>query len=430
MTFRHIVRPATIGDGLVQLDADSLENFSAFFRAHSEHLDICRFVPASGAASRMFADLHKCLKGETNDAAHSLFEHRDKLPFSKLFSGFDIESAEDLARVVCLELRLDKRPKGMIPFHRYEQEKARTAFEEQLFEAADVATTSSIHFTVSPKFLAEAKSLVETAIKANPVLNGIRPEFSGQKPETDTICLGPDGEPVRHPDGSFLRRPGGHGALLSNLEQAGGDVVFVKNIDNIRPARFHSGSSLWKQAMAGLGLRIRELARHWISTGSPASFNELRRFFPSLKADDKAFFQRPLRICGMVRNQGEPGGGPFWVRDKEGYETLQIVESAEVDLSSTEAFCIMKQATHFNPVDLVCFPKDLEGRPFSFIDFADPDTVFISSKNMEGQDVRILEYPGLWNGSMARWLTVFVEVPSETFAPVKTVSDLLRPSHL
>jgi len=381
-----LVRPCTISDGVERI-------------AESEHLELLaladeaaragrlsKFVPASGAASRMFASVFAGAP-ETEDTKRFL-ESREAFPFR--------ESVEELSRA----------PKALIPFHAY-PEGARTAFEEHLFEAAstirDAGGLCLIHFTVSPEHrrafedkLGEIRPRVERGTGARLVV-----EFSEQSPSTDTIALDESGRLFRDADGRILFRPGGHGALLKNLQESGGDIVLVKNIDNVVPDARRGTTILWKRLLSGLLVKVERT--------SPRD--------------------RPIRICGVVRNEGEPGGGPFWTAGPGG-ESRQIVESAQVNLLDPLQAAIWSKATHFNPVDLACSLRDASGRPFDLSRFVDESAVFVAKKTHEGRGLRALERPGLWNGAMAHWETVFVEVPKETFAPVKTILDLLRPEHL
>jgi hypothetical protein len=328
--------------------------------------------------------------GPETGEARKFRESRDALPFRG--------SVEELSRV----------PKALIPFHAY-PEGARTAFEEHLFEAAetirDAGGLCRVHFTVSPEHralfeekLSEARPRVEGATGARFAVS-----FSEQTPSTDTIAGDPDGGPFRTASGALLFRPGGHGALLANLADVareGGDVVLVKNVDNVVPDARRAPTLLWKRLLSGLLVQIER--------SSPR--------------------ERPIRVCGVVRNEGEPGGGPFWV-DGPGGPSLQIVESAQVDTKDAGQAAIWKTATHFNPVDLACSLQDRAGKPHDLARFVDENAVFIASRTHDGRPLKALERPGLWNGAMAFWETVFVEVPGETFAPVKTALDLLRPEH-
>jgi hypothetical protein len=384
----RLARSATAGDGVVRLEEREHPELLALADGAARAGRLTKFVPASGAASRMFAFL--LAGGPESPEKSRFFESADAFAFSG-----DLD-------------RLASTPKGLLPFHRY-REDSRTAFEEHLFEAAgtvrDAAGVCRVHFTVSPEHrrafeakLAEVRPRVERATGAR-----FDVSFSEQAPSTDTIAGGADGGPFRTASGALLFRPGGHGALLKNLgdvARAGGDVVLVKNIDNVVPAARRGPTLLWKRLFAGLLVRLEREGRR----------------------------ERPIRVCGVVRNEGEPGGGPFWVAGPGG-ESLQIVESAQVDLKDAGQARIWSSATHFNPVDLACSLRDASGRPHDLSHFVDENAVFIAEKTHEGRPLKALERPGLWNGAMAFWETVFVEVPRETFAPVKTVLDLLRPEH-
>jgi hypothetical protein len=385
---RRLVRAATAGDGIVRIPEREHTELLALADEAARAGRLSKFVPASGAASRMFGFL---LAGAP--------ESPEKRRFFESVDAFAFAGDLD---------RLASTPKGLLPFHRY-PEGSRTPFEEHLFEAADTVRDASglcrVHFTVSPehralfeKKLSEARPRVERATGARFVVS-----FSEQAPSTDTIAGDPGGGPFRTASGALLFRPGGHGALLANLGDVaceGGDVVLVKNIDNVVPDARRGPTLLWKRLLSGLLVRI-------------------ERSGPR---------DRPIRVCGVVRNEGEPGGGPFWVSGPA-EESLQIVESAQVDPKDPSQAAIWKTASHFNPVDLACSLRDAAGRPHDLSGFVDENAVFISEKTHEGKPLKALERPGLWNGAMAFWETVFVEVPKETFAPVKTVLDLLRPEH-
>jgi len=385
---QRIARAATAGDGVLRLAEGEHAELLALAGEAARAGRLTKFVPASGAASRMFAFLRA-------DGAET--------PEKKKF----LESVDAFAFAGDLD-RLAATPKGLLPFHRH-PEGARTAFEEHLYEAAgtirDAAGLCRVHFTVSPEHrkafedkLAEVRPRLERATGARFSIS-----FSEQSPATDTIAGGADGGPFRTASGGLLFRPGGHGALLKNLGDvagAGGDIVLVKNVDNVVPDARRGPTLLWKRLLAGLLVKLERASRH----------------------------ERPIRVCGVVRNEGEPGGGPFWVAGPQG-ESLQIVESAQVDLGDPAQASIWKTATHFNPVDLACSLRNAAGDPFDLGRFVDEKAVFIAEKTHEGKSLKALERPGLWNGAMAFWETVFVEVPKETFAPVKTVLDLLRPEH-
>lgn len=385
---QRLARAATASDGVVSLAECDQAELLALADEAARAGRLTKFVPASGAASRMFAFL---VPGGPETAEKKRFdESRSMFPFRGTFE------------------ELSGAPKALIPFHSY-PDGPRTAFEEHLFEAAGTVRDGSglcrVHFTVSPENrkafedkLAEIRPRVERATGAR-----FSVSFSEQSPSTDTIAGGADGGPFRTASGGLLFRPGGHGALLKNLgdvARAGGDVVLVKNVDNVVPDARRGPTLLWKRLLTGLLVKLERTSRR----------------------------DRPIRVCGVVRNEGEPGGGPFWVAGPQG-ESLQIVESAQVDFADPGQAAIWKTATHFNPVDLACSLRNAAGDPFDLGRFVDENAVFIASKTHEGKPLKALERPGLWNGAMAFWETVFVEVPKETFAPVKTVLDLLRPEH-
>jgi hypothetical protein len=352
-------------------------------------------------------------------------------------------------------LDLARTPKGLIKFHAY-PETSRTAFEEQLVEATGYTTDNNklarVHFTVSPEHEASIKEHLRR-IRDYYEKSGVKFEitFSAQKPSTDTIGAELDNRPFRGKDGRLVFRPGGHGALLENLNALRGDLVFIKNIDNVVPDRLKQETYIYKKALGGYLIGLQKEIFGYIEkflTGDPEdryikeTFDFIREKLNIISPEgveqgskeDKIDFlasrlNRPLRVCGMVKNEGEPGGGPFWVEHTDKSRSVQIVESSQVDMGSAEKRRIWESSTHFNPVDLVCGVRDHMGKPFDLTKFVDPSTGFISIKSKEGRELKALELPGLWNGSMAYWNTVFVEVPINTFNPVKTVLDLLRKEH-
>jgi hypothetical protein len=345
-------------------------------------------------------------------------------------------------------LNYENLPKGMIPFHAY-PDHVRSAFEEHFVEAQrytrDQQGLGRLHFTLSrehvkrvTEFLSHHVPRYET--QGRKFLLSI----SEQKSTSYTLAVDPENKPFRLEDGSLLLRPGGHGALLENLNECGGDIVFIKNIDNVTHDRVKPVALRYKKALGGLLIQVQEKVFAYLreleaGTVSPRRLSEIGRFaqdklgyHPTSEFSQTSLVKilhRPLRVCGMVPNQGEPGGAPFWVRDEDGTSSLQIVESAQVDPGNPGQQEIFRRATHFNPVDLVCGLRDHRGRPFDLMSFRDDRAVFISEKTHGGRSLKALEWPGLWNGGMAHWNTIFVEVPIETFAPVKTVNDLLRPEH-
>jgi hypothetical protein len=347
-------------------------------------------------------------------------------------------------------------PKGLLKFHRY-PDGTRTAFGEHLREAADYARSQNgrchIHFTVSSEHRQRFEALwqgVRSGYERECNIE-FRVDFSIQEKSTDTIAVDKENRPFRGNDGIVLFRPGGHGALIQNLNALEGDVVFIKNIDNVVPKGLADLTSFWKKVLGGCLMQVQKKIFYYLErfTSGVADEELIEEAFAFVKNDlctlppwdqdsmaPKAkqeyligVLNRPLRVCGMVRNEGEPGGGPFWVSGQDGSLSLQIVESAEVDPSSEEQQKIGASSTHFNPVDLVCALRDFRGNPFDLRTYVDANAVFISQKSKDGRELKALELPGLWNGAMAHWNTVFVEVPAITFNPVKTVNDLLRKEH-
>jgi hypothetical protein len=461
--FTRVLRPCEVGDGIRQLFPSDRPELLAVFAEAAAQGRVGKFVPASGAATRMFQALLAYLKDDGAERTGEVRTFFDNLPRFAFYEDLDpaVTDPRAVLRALLLEpgLGYAEKPKGLLKFHREEGE-TRNAFEEHLVEAADHTRDANgvcrLHFTVSPQ---HEKGFTE-------LLEQVRPRyeerfrcrfavtFSHQSRATDTLAVDPGNRPFRQDDGSLLFRPGGHGSLLGNLQTLavqGWDVVLLKNIDNVVPDSRKAPGLLWKKLLAGalVALQKRVFACLERLEAGPASLellDEVDRFL----ADDLCrqvppedalagsearrrmlihLLDRPLRVCGVVRNQGEPGGGPFWVAEPDGTVSLQIVEASQIDPRSPEQQAVLKSATHFNPVDLACALRDRHGRPYDLACFVDPSAVFISGKSHEGRPLKALERPGLWNGAMAGWNTVFIEVPDETFAPVKTVLDLLRPEH-
>ncbi|VFQ42950.1 DUF4301 family protein [Desulfoluna butyratoxydans] len=478
-------RPCTIDDGIIRLSPDTIRECIARYEREAPRRDITKFTPASGAATRMFQDLIRMekddafvepdwiqKKADKGDAASkalvTFMANLDKFAFYEALSVLSAHEGIPLSRLRDrshhlrilryllhpVGLNYSRRPKGLILFH-HAPEGPRTAFEEHLVEAAHYARGRSdicrLHFTVSMDHQPRFEALFNHVRQGYESRLGVRFDlhFSNQKSSTDTLALDLSGNPFRQDDGSLLFRPGGHGALLDNLNRLKGDIVFIKNIDNVVPDPLKPPTTRFKKALAGLLLTLQADTFRWLKLlsvpGPPTMADEamefaqsclnikipeaIRRASPSHRRTwiiDR--LHRPLRVCGVVENHGEAGGGPFWVGQDE-CPSLQIVEASSVDPSSSRQQEYLKSATHFNPVDLVLGLRDFQGRAFDLTQFTDPEAVFISSKTKAGRDLKALEHPGLWNGGMARWNTVFVEVPPETFAPVKTVLDLLRDEH-
>ena len=465
---------ATPKKGITVLDKDACEDVCRTWKKYqtSGH-KVVKFVPASGAASRMFKDLFAFLNG-SNDEPVSDFE---KEFFSKIhdFAFFNElsakcqqlkgKSADELLKEgqykVVVATLLNKEglnygqlPKGLLLFHSY-ADGARTPMEEHLVEAARYAESNKqahVHFTVSHEHLDFFKQKVADKETGYEAKYGVSFDisFSEQKPSTDTIAVNLDNTPFRNEDGSLLFRPAGHGALIENLNDLDADVVFIKNIDNVVPDRLKDETISWKMIIAGKLVELQERAfayLHKLEQGN-CSRSELEEMADFLQKelsceihdrsslDDAALAEylykklnRPMRVCGMVKNVGEPGGGPFLVYNHDGTVSLQILESSQIDKNDETSMKMFTEGTHFNPVDLVCAIKDYKGNAFDLTKYVDKSTGFISSKSKNGRELKALELPGLWNGSMSDWNTVFVEVPLGTFNPVKTVNDLLREQH-
>ena len=483
--FINLEAPATLTNGLKRHSGEQTRELAAFYKENLPHITTLKFVPASGAATRMFSHLfafrndyngseeqieHLALQSSFNSVSY-FFKHITQFAFysdlKTVMEQNDTSIEDCLAKhdyntildFLLYEpgLNYSTLPKALIKFHKYGDD-SRTAIEEHLVEAANYSfgndRSAHIHFTLSPEhiqkfrdLLAERQPLYEEKYDI-----AYRITHSIQKPSTDTLAVDEKNDPFRNNDSSLLFRPGGHGALINNLNEIEADVVFIKNIDNIVPDRLKPETNLSKMALAGCLLKLRksiyeylkllengalaEKIIHQIITFAKTelSHNFTDAFYSATREEKivqlYSLLNRPIRVCGMVKNEGEPGGGPFIVRDADGSLSLQIIESSQIDMNHPNQKNIAAQATHFNPVDLVCSIKDYKGNKFDLTDFVDPSTGFISLKTKDGKPLKAQELPGLWNGAMARWNTVFVEVPIITFNPVKTVNDLLREEHL
>lgn len=479
-----LVSPATIENkGITRINENRIASLCRLFDESSASRNILKFVPASGAASRMFKSLFSFR--ERNDGSEDAykvflmdtgfnsafkfitdikkFAFYEDLKKTMNDAGIDIDNCilqKDINTIIDFlllgkGLNYASLPKGLLKFHRYESI-ARTAFEEHFVEAANYSKNSkgiaSIHFTLSPEHIDKFKSLILQTIASYEKGLNVKFEitYSIQKACTDTIAVDLNNQPFYEPDGSLLFRPGGHGALLQNLNELNGDIIFIKNIDNIVPDRLKSETYKYKKVIGGLLLELQEKIWNYLSmldSGvlSDDIFEEIICFaneqlhipliFQGSVSDEEKIniifskLNRPIRICGMVKNEGEPGGGPFWTLNNKGERSLQIVESSQINMNDPGQKNIFESSTHFNPVDLVCGVKDFKGNNFDLPDYIDPETGFISNKSKDGRDLKAFELPGLWNGAMSDWITVFVEVPISTFNPVKTVNDLLREEH-
>jgi len=478
--FLKLTQAASNYHGIINLSDQEIQKYiSVFEEKVGNGLTLLKFVPASGAASRMFkslftalADLQngKSTSGVMSDKEVELFSDRleqfafyddliqisareqspiKEIPFETLLKQLLLESG----------LNYGNLPKGLLKFHKY-PEGCRTPLEEHLIEGASYSKNNNgtvvLHFTVSPEHqqifeehVAEVKSKYEDNLGVN-----FQISFSQQKPATDTIAVMPDNELFRNSDNSLLFRPAGHGALLENMNDLDADLIFIKNIDNVIPDRLKGTTIDFKKTLAGVLLSLQEqifnyqkvLKENHPSTLESAFYAEAANFLENVlnitppenqyysEKEElyhyfKNKFNRPIRVCGMVKNQGEPGGGPFFVQNTDGSISMQIAESSQINFNDPEQSKIAGSATHFNPVDLVCAVKNFEGEKYNLLEFTDPETGFISLKSKDGKELKVQELPGLWNGSMSDWNTLFVEVPIETFNPVKTVTDLLRKEH-
>ena len=444
--FLKVVRAASPGDGITVLTPEQTEAAVAAYDERVKSLRVVKFVPASGAATRMFKELFAFVnEGKRGEGIDRLLENIERFAFWPELKSLLPEGADDktvVGYIVKEGLCYGSKPKGLVTFHAY-PEGARKAVEEHLVEGAMYTScggTVRIHFTVSAEHMDGFKALLAEKVPQYEERCGVKYDisFSVQKPSTDTIAVNPDNTPFRTDDGRLLFRPAGHGALIENLNDIDADIVFIKNIDNVTTDARKGDTVRCKKALAGILLELQEgaFARLAALRDGTADVAETAQFITEklcvkLPAQyDAALLEkildRPMRVCGMVRNEGEPGGGPFWVAAADGTETLQIAESSQI---SEADMPLMKQATHFNPVDLVCAVKDSQGRHYDLPRHVDPSTGFISSKSAGGRELRAQELPGLWNGAMADWTTVFVDVPVTTFSPVKVVQDLLRPQH-
>ncbi len=460
--------------GIMAPDAEERNAYLASWeRYQAEGRKVVKFVPASGAASRMFKDLFAFLDANYDEPTTAFekefFDNTRLFAFRKALcnackadtqcSVCDLKEAGKYKEVVAHllgeeGLNYGNLPKGLLLFHNYEDE-PRTPLEEHLVEAALYASSNgeaNVHFTVSHDHLQLFKDKVAEKLEKYEKLYNTRlnVSFSEQKPSTDTIAVNPDNTPFRNEDGSLLFRPGGHGALIQNLNDVEGDVVFIKNIDNVVPDKLKGDTVTYKKLLGGILVELQKEAFRYLlmldkGGCTREQLNEMLLFLEKrlccvrknvAELDDNTLaeylrkkFNRPIRVCGMVKNVGEPGGGPFLTYNQDGTISLQILESSQIDSNNAEYVKAFKEGTHFNPVDLVCGIRDYRGNAFHLPDFVDHNTGFISSKSKNGKQLKALELPGLWNGAMSDWNTVFVEVPLSTFNPVKTVNDLLRPEH-
>ena len=466
--FLKLEAAAAVGNGIVAPNESERQQYvKAWEDYKAAGKRIVKFVPASGAASRMFKNMFAFVDADydvpTTDFEKKYFNDIEKFAFYEALDAVCVKNegkgikalmAEGNYKAVAANmlkaegLNYGQLPKGMLLFHKY-AEGARTPMEEHLVEGALYAASKGeahVHFTVSHDHLEFFKAKVAEKADGFAQKYGIKYDitFSEQKPSTDTVAANPDNTPFREADGSLLFRPGGHGALIENLNEIEADVIFIKNIDNVVPDRLKPETVEWKQVIAGVLVSLQKQAFEYLrqldNNPSDTQIAKIAQFVeknlctnPKNNKVDADYLRRklnrPMRVCGVVKNVGEPGGGPFLTYNQDGTVSLQILESSQIDTNNAEYMKMFTQGTHFNPVDLVCAVKDYKGQPFNLPDFVDKTTGFISSKSKGGKELKALELPGLWNGAMSDWSTIFVEVPLGTFNPVKTVNDLLRDQH-
>lgn len=472
--YLKIEASATIDKGILKVKSQDRAKFIETWDNYlQQKKEVLKFVPASGAASRMFKDLFSFLSASYSEPTTAVevyfFDNINKFAFYKDLnevclkkhdtSVIELINKGEYKKIVSSlllpeGLNYGKLPKALLKFHTYGQ-RTRTAFEEHLSEGALYAKNSkgnvNIHFTVSPEHESLFRNLLDK--KKNFYENSYSVHynvgFSTQKSNTDTIAADTNNEPFRD-NGELLFRPGGHGALIHNLNDLDADIIFIKNIDNVVSDSLKGSTIIYKKLLAGILVAYQEQIFEYLAAIEAGQYdhekvlemvhflqNELNVRHHDLKNMEdgdlilyiKDKLMRPIRVCGMVRNVGEPGGGPFFAENPDESVSLQILESSQIDMENPEAKAMFEQGTHFNPVDLVCGVKNHKGEKYDLLQFVDPATGFISIKSKDGKELKALELPGLWNGAMSNWNTVFVEVPIETFNPVKTVNDLLRPEH-
>jgi nicotinamide riboside kinase len=493
MVFQHAIisnglpkiqldRPAQINDGIIAMNEIEATQWASFFDHHKHEKQLLKFVPASGAATRMFKFLNEFLNeyDSQNESINAYINRKkdknlpvflmgiEKLSFyndiidalQKSHSDFQTWSVDKKhysfikQMIAPTGFNFANKPKGVLPFHKY-PDKIVTAIEEHLNECVTYAQANNqaaIEFTVSEEHQDAFENIVNRVKPSLEQQNNlqIKVSYSYQKKTTDTVAFTTNGTPFREANNALLFRPGGHGALIENLNEIHADIVFIKNIDNVLQ-NHKQQIALYKKALAGKLLQtqqrvfsyltildntavtneqLQEMTAYIFETLKMTIAEDFTKFTKEYKIEHlKSIFNRPMRVCGMVKNEGEPGGGPFWVRDKKGNVFLQIVEASQIEAANMVQQKIMKSATHFNPVDLVCGLKDYKGNKFNLLEFTDPNSGFVVQKNKGGKELVSYELPGLWNGAMSKWLTLFVEVPLLTFNPVKTVNDLLKPAH-
>ena len=460
--YSEILYPATLSNGIKKINEEEKNDLLKLYENAKASGRMSKFIPASGAATRMFNSLIKALNGDLDSSAKTTMENIKDMPFFNdlnnvfLFRNLDIENMiaeKDWNQIIeCIlyekGLNYANKPKALLKFTKYDDNISRTALEEHIIEAKSLVMSEErrikVHFTFPEMFIKQAEDIIENLRDQFPS-SLLSIDFSVQDRTTDTISLHTDGTLVRKDNGEILTRPGGHGALIKNLNDHKGDLVLIKNIDNIVNSEHREISDEYNKLLFGYLLKLESTIRFFTDNMETFTYDiidQVNAFskeylftdiedmikdtrLPALKKFIYDFLNRPIRVCGMIENTGEPGGGPFFVRNRNGV-SLQIVESSQVDLQDPEKKKIFDSSTHFNPVNIACSLKDHRGRNYELDDFIDKDSYFIAEKTWNGKSIRVLERPGLWNGAMSKWLTVFVELPREVFCPAKTVNDLLK----
>lgn len=440
----ELISPCTVGEGILQLSSADKKQLIELFE--QESFSSTFFIPASGSGSRMFQFLFDFLEEPNEDNRSKVekflnhitdFAFFQQLPieFQKKLKKHDIDLDEFVTFLLKGEgMGYGEMPKGLIPFHKNEPF-ILTPFQEQILQGMKLKEDKvSFHFTIQAKFEEEIKNGIFQAQGLTGQFYDI--SFSEQDCNTNSIAFTDEGEPFLSEDGTILMRPAGHGALLENLNKIDSDLVFIKNIDNVQHfSKSNETIAIWK-VLGGKLLRYKKEAKKLLKKPTTKGLKELNKQFQlfdpttigNLSEDEIiALLNRPVRVCGMVGNEGQPGGGPFWVND-DGVISKQIIEKAQITMRGKQ-YRLMVQSTYFNPVMIVASTKNFEGKKFDLRAFKDDSKFFVVKKKYQGQDIRFIELPGLWNGSMAHWNTIFVEIPSTTFSPVKTVLDLLEDAH-
>ena len=464
----NCVKPATINDGILSFSSGDILGYASYFEGQKENLEIIKMVPASGAATRMFKELFEFLQKLHTDKKRfskliqdkkhkkiiKFFLQKKRFPFYKeivnaclidnpnyLTLSFEEQNLLFLNTMLFhLDFNFANKPKAVLPFHTLNNSII-TPIESQCKEVLycnSITGKPKIHFTISQEHQDYFNAIIKN-------IDTVDISFSYQNKNTDTIAVNENNTPFRDENNNIVFRPGGHGALIHNLNNLDADIIFIKNIDNVTP-NFFNKNIRYKKALGGILLQLQSQVFEYLKgleINSKLNLDDVKQFAIEKLNIDAAYFSdiktlkerliellnRPIRVCGMVKNEGEPGGGPFWVKNSNGFTSLQIIESSQIDVTNEEQFKIAAEATHFNPVDLVCGVKNYKGEKFDLTQFVDVNTGFIVHKTKDGKPLKGYELPGLWNGAMANWNTIFVEVPLATFNPVKSINDLLNRNH-